>query len=488
MDQPNAVEIVEDSVVAPPPAATPDQSSTTPSNPLPLTFFDMYLIQIKEPPIQRVYFYQTPEATSSLFFDSIVPRLKHSLSLTLHHFLPLAGKLTWPPTSRRPLVVYAQGDPVSVTVAQSNANFNRLISVGGNAVTEIRDVKECHPLLPKLLVSHERAKLLAIQITAFPDFSGFSIGIVANHMVADGKSTNLFLKSWSHICRSYTPSCGGDESDYAPLPPELKAFYNRTLIKEPTKLEAIFSSNQSLNASVLPSDPKPEPDSVRGTFRFSRAKIDKLRKLILMANKDKDGHDRHLSTYSLTSAYALICLAQAEENKDDKVVFSFVVDCRSRLDPPLPPSYFGNCIGIKSVELEREVLLGKQGFFVAVNAINEATTSLATDISPVLNRTKNRASTLLTSSEVKYNSQYRREYLATGSHRFNVYSSSDFGWGKPMKVDILGRQRTGALRFADSRDGDGGVEIVLILKKHHMDAFASLFVQGLKEEQTILEQ
>ena len=56
MDQPNAVDIVEDCVVAPPPAATPDQSSTTPPNPLPLTFFDIFLIQIKEPPIQCVYF------------------------------------------------------------------------------------------------------------------------------------------------------------------------------------------------------------------------------------------------------------------------------------------------------------------------------------------------------------------------------------------------------------------------------------------------
>ena len=40
---------------------------------------------------------------------------------------------------------------------------------------------------------------------------------------------------------------------------------------------------------------------------------------------------------------------------------------------------------------------------------------------------------------------------------------------------------TGAMNFADSRDGDGGVEIGLVLNKQHMETFVSLFGHGLEE-------
>jgi hypothetical protein len=66
-----------------------------------------------------------------------------------------------------------------------------------------------------------------------------------------------------------------------------------------------------------------------------------------------------------------------------------------------------------------------------------------------------------------------------GSHQFEVYGT-DFGWGKPEKVEITSIDRTGAISLAERKDGNGGVEIGLVLEKHEMEKFTSLFVDGLK--------
>ncbi|GMN32866.1 hypothetical protein TIFTF001_034609 [Ficus carica] len=136
------VEIVEVCKVAPSP---PTANVPAPKS-LPLTFFEIRWLRFS--PIERLFFYEisSPNSTiSSFFFDSILPRLKHSLSLALHHFLPLAGNLTWPPTSPKPGIEYAESDGVSLTVAMSNADFRRFLSTDAFC-----EATEYNPLVPKL--------------------------------------------------------------------------------------------------------------------------------------------------------------------------------------------------------------------------------------------------------------------------------------------------------------------------------------------------
>ena len=66
-----------------------------------------------------------------------------------------------------------------------------------------------------------------------------------------------------------------------------------------------------------------------------------------------------------------------------------------------------------------------------------------------------------------------------GSPRFGVYGV-DFGWGKPRKVEIVSADRTGAISMVESRDGSGGIEISLALKKHQMDVFSPLFLASVE--------
>nr|XP_011468648.1 PREDICTED: malonyl-CoA:anthocyanidin 5-O-glucoside-6''-O-malonyltransferase-like [Fragaria vesca subsp. vesca] len=320
-----SVKKVEVCRVAPKPGSPENQS-------LPLTLFDLFWLRF--PPVERLYFYQTSST------DSVLSQLKTSLSLALQHFPPLAGNLIWPQDSLKPLLSYVQGDAVSVTVAESDADFDHLI----NSV--FLAAKDFSHLVPQVDVTDERAAAMALQITVFPN-RGFSIGTAMHHAVLDGKTSTSFVKAWAYICKH-------------------------------------------------------------------------------------------------------------EELK---------IHSRSRLDPPIPATYFGNCIVGRVAVAETKGLLSEDGLVVAVSAITEALRSLEKG---VLDGAEDWVSNFLDFS------LYDRIYAIAGSHRFEVYDT-DFGWGRPKRVEVISIDKTSAISLSDSKNGGGGVEVGLVLKKHYMEAFDALF-------------
>ncbi|KAF8389929.1 hypothetical protein HHK36_024448 [Tetracentron sinense] len=458
MAQPSSsVKVLEQCRVAPPPDSVIQTS-------LPLTFFD--LIWLRFPPTQRLFFYDSPHSKTH-FTKSLIPKLKRSLSLTLQHFYPLAGSLTWPPHSEKPMIHYAHGDSVSLTVAESDNAFYHL---SGN---HARDINEFHPLLPQLLVSETVAAVLALQVTVFPN-CGFCIGIATRHAVADGRTSTTFMKSWASICRS---------GDSALLPQCPLPVYDRFLIKDTVGLEKIYlnelvksnvSDTESNNRSLAVMNPRAPPDTfkVKGTFELSRDDIERLRKWVLTRrekDKDKKTPPLHATTFVLTCAYVWVCLVRAEEIRNKKVSLAFSVDCRSRLDPPIPATYFGNCITARIITAETCEIMGEDGVSVAVEAFSEAIREL--DIGVLRGMEEFISLTHPTEAEWLMG--------IAGSTQFGVYGT-DFGWGRPIKVEMPSTDITGAISLTESKDGSGGVEVGLALNKLKMEAFASLFSYGLK--------
>ncbi|PON46195.1 hypothetical protein PanWU01x14_253190 [Parasponia andersonii] len=92
---------------------------------LPLAFFDNFWF--KFPPVEN---------------KSLVLQLCSSkaqtlpLSLTLGYFLPLSENLTWPQHSLKPVILYAPGNAFSVTIAESDVDFDLL--AGNHAFQEIQ--------------------------------------------------------------------------------------------------------------------------------------------------------------------------------------------------------------------------------------------------------------------------------------------------------------------------------------------------------------
>ncbi|XVF71257.1 hypothetical protein PTKIN_Ptkin12aG0022200 [Pterospermum kingtungense] len=365
MANPKSVKILETTRVTP----SFDSPISSKELALPLTFLDISFF--KFPPFECVYFYQLTESTSTPFYFSseILPRLKQSLSLSLLHYLPMAGYFRWPSDSPKPIILYTPNDGISLTVAESNAqNFNTLSG------SEAYKANELHPLVPKLMISDDIAAVLSLQITLFPG-QGFSIGTTAHRAVVDGKVATMFMKSWAYLCKQ------GNKGSPS-LPPELTPYFDRSVIKDPTRLDLIFL-NDWLALTSSDSDPNKKnlkiwggnttvPDHlVRATFHFTREDIKKLEEKVLL-NMDADTKQLHLSTFVLACAYTGTCLVKAKGGEGDRpVIILFAADWRTRLAPPLPTTYFGNCdLRFKS-SAKASNFMDEKGFLFAVHMLSD---------------------------------------------------------------------------------------------------------------------
>ncbi|XP_022970535.1 phenolic glucoside malonyltransferase 1-like [Cucurbita maxima] len=448
MDDLPSVKIIEICKVAPPPEAS--RAAAVPSS-LPLTFFDVLWLRIY--PIQRLFFYELPSNGIS-FIDEVVPKLKTSLSLTLRHYLPLAGNLVWLPQSEVPTIEFVDGDGVSLTVAESGADFYQL---SGNG---FREVSEFHPLVPQLPVSHDRAATIAIQVTIFQN-KGFSIGITSHHAVVDGRTSTSFIKSWAQICMN--------ESS-VPIA-NLMPFYDRSVIDDPKGLAKIYASawmnqdgpdNRSLNLKL----PKTKPSLIRSTFEFTHQNLEKLKKWVLKKN------DEQMSSFVVTTAYLCVCTAKLDGLRDGNLLFVFSGDVRSRLKPPVPLNYFGNCVVGSFLSFERTELLGENGIALACEQISKATKNLGGG--GALKGAENLGTIV---SEMTNDYSKIQPIGLAGSPRFGVYSA-DFGWGKPMKVEIVSAESPLVFSLSDSRNSDVGMEIAVVKERDQMETFAALFNEG----------
>ncbi|MBA0589497.1 hypothetical protein Gorai_018242, partial [Gossypium raimondii] len=299
------VKILETTEIKPSPEFPNFASEST----LPLTLFDTFWFQI--PPVERLFFYHLNDLTPADFSSEILPKLKHSLSLTLHHYLPIAGSLKWPSHAPKPFISYTPNNGVSLTVAESNADFHRLT---GNGIYE---AVELHPLIPHLKSSDDSASILALQITLFPG-KGFSIGITAHHTVLDGKTTTMFMKSWAYLCKQR------NIQNSHQLPPELTPVFDRDVIRDPTgfDLDMLYLnqwltytiSNKSLKVST---DKGAAPNLVRATVTITPEDFKKMREKVFSKSPDTS-KTLHLSTFALTLGYVSSCLVKARGGAGDR--------------------------------------------------------------------------------------------------------------------------------------------------------------------------
>ncbi|ESQ32553.1 hypothetical protein EUTSA_v10004175mg [Eutrema salsugineum] len=438
--------------------------NTSDSFTIPLTFFDLPWLLFS--PVKRVFFYRLTESTREHFHSFILPNLKLSLSFVLRDYLPLSGRITWDPNEPKPSIVVSQNDAVSVTVAESEDDFSLLSGYGQ------RPVSGLHNLLPELPVSDDSASAFSLQITLFPNH-GFSIGVVAHHAVLDGKTSSMFVKAWAQICKQLLGN------GISSLPENLTPSYDRSLIKDMTGIdEKMIEILRSLKGDKTKSSRSLSPfparklgdDVVLATLVLGRDDIEKLKERVKSESPSRD-RGLHLSTFVVAYAYAWSCLVKARGGSEERPVgFLFVGDFRDRLDPPLPATYFGNCMfpagsyNHKAAEFAEE-----KGFATAVEILSDLVRGLSS------RRIETIAKEFADSFGLPRGTQLG---TVAGSTRLGVYES-DFGWGRPVKVDIVSIDQGEAISMAERRDESGGVEIGMCLKKTEMDMVLSFFNNGL---------
>ncbi|TXG55266.1 hypothetical protein EZV62_020522 [Acer yangbiense] len=351
----STLKVIDQSQVAPPPGSV---STTT----VPLTFFDM--IWLFCCPMQRIFFYEFSYPTLH-FTQTVIPHLKESLSLTLRHFFPFAANLTCPPPPYEPYIIYNQGDGVHVTVVESDADFNHL---AGNHARDVKTLRSLFPKLPFTRLSSDTTHVvptMAIQITVFPN-SGISIGLTFNHVAADGRSFNHFMKFWASVNRSKS-----EDLTSLSLP-----YHNKDLVKDPKGLSSIFlkHSCSSGNNYVENDDPS---GNVLVTLVINREKIEQLKHWIAtQSENDQELSQIRITTYVVTCAFMWVNLMKLKEkisgNIDDDAVYYFgsLADCRERFEfSIIPRTYFGNCVMYFVVSAKRSELMAESGIVVAAKFI-----------------------------------------------------------------------------------------------------------------------
>ncbi|GAY62547.1 hypothetical protein CUMW_218660 [Citrus unshiu] len=231
------------------------------------------------------------------------------------------------------------------------------------------------------------------------------------------------------------------------------------------------SDTRSLKVLATAVDKEGSSDFVRKTFELSGEDIKKLRdKVNKINNEAGKSKQLQLSPFVLTCAHAYVCQIKAKGVEANTTVkFAVVGDCRGRLDPPIPINYFGNCVGSVIGEAKASDMIRDNGVAVVAEKLSEMIKVLKGNgvqgsedkMVKTIAMLKEKGHVMLT---------------AAGSNRFDDYGS-DFGWGRPKKVEIVSVDRTGAISLVESKDGGGGVEIGVVLKKQQMEVFASLFVK-----------
>ncbi|KAG6403253.1 hypothetical protein SASPL_135470 [Salvia splendens] len=421
--------------------APPLEGAAAAEQTLPVTFFDMPWLHFH--PTQRLLFYKFP-CSKAHFIDSILPNFKKSLSQTLKHFYPVAGSLFYPLNSDKFL---KSGDQPRVA-DDFYAFFSELPPSETSPESEF-----------------EKIPLITAQITLFPD-AGVCVGFNNHHIVGDASSIVRFIKAWCSVAKFGSDDGLLCSSDSLPL-------FDRSVVSDPSGL--LNHIWKQLKSFRIESRPLEFPlNKVRSTCILQKRDIQKLRDFV----QAKKPHVTHLSSFTITTAYVWSSLARSaaesgEEVADDEPeYFAFAVDGRSRTDPPVPAAYFGNCVGMGLVESTHSELRGGDGFLAAVELIGDE----------IANKMNKKEEFLRDAGEWVQTFgglMAKRLFGVAGSPKFDLYDA-DFGWGKPEKLEPVSIDGDGSMSLCKSREFEGGLEIGVSLPKKKMDAFANIFIEGLK--------
>ncbi|KAF7051786.1 hypothetical protein CFC21_059986 [Triticum aestivum] len=427
-----------------------------PSAELPITFFDAAWLFTG--PVQRLFFYRHAHPAAAL------PLLAASLPHALARFFPLAGTIS--PAAR--CLSYSSGHhALHLVLAESHEdNFDRLVAAGP------RDLSLMRPLVPALPPPGKDGAfaLAAVQATVFPG-RGVCVGVSVHHAACDDASATLFVRTWAAACRLGGPLDGADHSQAVPPPPVL----DRSLVADPDDLLGKTLAGMSRLASGPPPPPPPPqaqgpppPSPVIASFPLTRDQIDGI----------KDAAAPHASSFVAASALAWVCLLRCRSAGVEGAARShmlFSAECRSRLAPPLPAEYFGNCLRPCFVEAATDELKGDTGGSVAAAAaaIGAAIREMERGVLEGAEEWLGQVMSVLP----------QRPMSVGGSPRHGVYAGADFGWGTPCRVDMVSIEMTpGTVSLTESPDGCGGVEVGVVLPPDAMEAFASCFAELLDKK------
>ncbi|KAK1409131.1 hypothetical protein QVD17_35656 [Tagetes erecta] len=371
-------------------------------------------------------------------FEGIVDKLKDGLKVVLEEFYQLAGKLDKDDDGVFK-VVYDDDDMEGVEVVSATA--------GDTATADLLDeegtikLRELIPYNDVLNLEGLHRPLLSIQLTKLKD--GLVMGCAFNHAILDGTSTWHFMSSWAEICT-------GSKSI------SVHPFLDRTQARN-TRVKLDLTPPAQQNGNGTATKPPPLREKI---FRFSEPAIDKIKSKLNSSNEAS----KPFSTFQSLSTHIWHAVTRARELKpEDYTVFTVFADCRKRVDPPMPESYFGNLIQAIFTVTAAGLLQANPPEFAA-SLIQKAIDSH--DAKAIEGRNKEWESNPII---FQYKDAGVNCVAVGSSPRFKVYDV-DFGFGKPESVRSGANNRfDGMVYLYQAKDGGKGIDVEISLEAGAMD-------------------
>ncbi|KAL9231183.1 hypothetical protein vseg_006440 [Gypsophila vaccaria] len=398
--------------------------------------------------IQKGLLYNKPSLINDEKFSihRFLESLKHSLSLALVHFYPLAGQfVTDVDEERHESLVYVdcnKGRGVRFIHATLDMTVSDILSP-----TDVPEVVQS-------FFDHDRAvnhdghtrPLLSVQITELTD--GVFIGCSANHVLVDGTSYWHFWNVWSEIHKA-----NGEALSVLRLPvhdrwfPEGLGPVITLPFTHPDEFIARFEA----------------PEYRERIFHFTAESIERLK-----SQANTEASTDKISSFQALSALCWRSIARANRlSRDQKTACMLAVNNRHRLNPTLAREYFGSCVTAMktstSVAELHEHSLGWVALLLHQLVTNHGHKAVNEQINVWLATRYVYQARMFEPSSV----------LMGSSPRFNMYGN-EFGLGKPVAVRSgYANKIAGKVTLYPGVEGGGSMDLEIYLAPDSMSALES---------------
>ncbi|GLJ51121.1 hypothetical protein SUGI_1088290 [Cryptomeria japonica] len=302
-------------------------------------------------------------------------------------------------------------------------------------------------------------KSVHVQVTFFK-CGGVCLGVGVEHHVVDDYAALHFINTWSNV------ACGLDVT--------LQPFIDRTLLRARNPPTPNFhhveyqpppplnNQNDILNRN--------KNDFSGAIFKITREQLD-----ILKGSAKGNGNRVTYSNYEILSGHIWRCACKERNLTDDQETKLYIgTDGRRRLQPLLPPRYFGN------------VLFTSTPMAVSGDLVSKPLYNFASKIHQALGRMDDE---YLRSAIDYLELQPDMTPLATSANNYRSLNigitswvhkpihDADFGWGRPIFMGPANFAFEGLVYILPSPTSDGSFSVALKLQKDHMVLFEKIIYE-----------
>ncbi|KQJ94674.1 BAHD acyltransferase DCR [Brachypodium distachyon] len=389
---------------------------------------------------QKLLLYRLPSAVD---FHDAAARMAASLADALALFHPLAGRILLQDVDKDGGGVLVVDGEEGAEVFEAAAEGVSLAELAGEDCAE-ELMQRLVPYTGVMNLEGLRRPLLAVQLTKLRD--GMAVGCAFNHAVLDGTATWHFMTSWAELCRGLTS-------------PTTLPVHDRSAARS-TKVRLTLPPSAAAHEATDPNGPK--PPLVARVFSFPASTVARIK---AQANSSLlPGTTKPFSTFQSLGGHVWRAVSKARLlGPSDITVFAVFADCRARLSPPVPASYFGNLIQAVFTGIPAGMLLGSPPQLAAgmlQKAIDEHDAAAVT----------RRLEEYEAAPKLFHYSDAGPNCVAVGSSpRFKVYGV-DFGFGRPERVRSGGNNKFDGMVYLYPGRGEeeGGIDVELALQPEPM--------------------